>query len=289
MIYPDFSETIYAGNLSRADFTPAPRPCVTLEQHWLDYGLDHGVAASTVTTREGFLALLPGAEKKGLEVGPFFNPALPTDSPNVFFADVLSTEELVARGVSIGADISRIPTISYLYKDGRLQTGGQHKFDYVFSSHCLEHQPDLIAHIKDVFANLANGGHYFFIVPDHRMCFDRYMNPSSLAEILAAHLERRTKPSLKSTLEHRMFTIDYSDPFFPDPYVQLVGHARNALEAAVIEYQSNDYVDVHCWYFTPKHLKNLFANLPRLGVLPEGTSAMVFPLGNEIGCVLTPG
>lgn len=284
----DFNANIYLKNLLQkggiADNEISLEPGI-LRSHWLNQGLDRPILASTISSRQEFLNLIDAKSARLLEIGPFFNPAFKSNDSNIKYADLLSTEQLVERAHALGGATDSIPTIDYLYKDGKIDTG-ESKFDVVFSSHLVEHQPNLIGHILNVLSLLETAGKYFFIVPDHRYCFDCYMTPSSLADILAAYYEERVKPTLKSVFEHRLFTIDYSQLPHVNPFVKLVGHAAPGLPAAVHEFNVNSYVDVHCWYFTPKTLKVILENCIEFGLFPGHLKVSVFPLNAEIGCII---
>ena len=72
------------------------------------------------------------------------------------------------------------------------------KFDYVISSYCIEHQPDLIKHLQDFEHVLQPGGFYFVLAPDKRYCHDHFMQESTIAEVNGAQQERRTVHHLAS-------------------------------------------------------------------------------------------
>jgi len=284
----DFNANIYWANLlqtgSIADHEISPEDGA-LRSHWLNQGLDRSIHASTICSRQDFLNLINPKGVRLLEIGPFFNPAFKCNDRSIKYADLLSTEQLIERANTLGGATDSIPAIDYLYKDGVIDTGTE-KFDVVFSSHLAEHQPNLLGHMLNVLNLLEGAGSYFFIVPDHRYCFDCYMNASSMAEVLAAYFEQRVKPTLKSVFEHRLFTIDYNKLPHVNPFVTLVDHAVPGLHAAMHEFNINSYVDVHCWYFTPKILKTILENCIILGILPANLRVNVFPLSSEIGCIL---
>jgi len=284
----DFDINVYAQNLLKAGNIADCEVSMdhdSLRQHWIDHGLDRPILASTIDSRKSFLGLIDTNVSRLLEIGPFFNPAFKCNDGSIKYADLLSTEQLIERAQAIGGATDSVPQIDYIYNDGRIDTFGT-KFDAVFSSHVVEHQPSLIGHILNVLDLLESDGKYYFIVPDHRSCFDCYMSPSSLAEVLAAYFEKRVKPTLKSVFEHRLFTIDYSHLPHSNPFETLVEHAVPGMQAAWQEFNANSYVDVHCWYFTPKTLKIILENAIKFGVLPSHLRVSVFPLKAEIGCII---
>ncbi|MFM1798160.1 MAG: hypothetical protein RLZZ117_438 [Cyanobacteriota bacterium] len=284
----DFDPQIYTQHLlhqSCVDISSLDADFDSLYAHWVKLGLDHSILASSIDTRQAFLELLDPRQSRLIEIGPFYNPAYRCSDQSIKYADVLTTEQLTQRAIAMGGSTENIPNIDYIYRDGLIDARGA-KFDAVFSSHVLEHQPNLIGHLLNVIDLLDAGGKYHAIVPDYRFCFDRFMTPSSLAEVLAAHFESRTKPTLKSVFEHRLFTIAYDQLPHVNPYEKLVAHAKPGLQAALQEFASSDYVDVHCWYFTPKTLKVILEQCIEFSLLPGTLDVQIFPLKGEIGCII---
>ena len=83
----------------------------------------------------------------------------------------MDIKELKLRAKRHKHHIGDITKIDYVSSDGNLNII-KDKFDYVLSSHCVEHQPDLILHFKNVEKLLKKQGYYFLIIPDKRYCFD---------------------------------------------------------------------------------------------------------------------
>lgn len=75
------------------------------------------------------------------------------------------------------------------------------QFEIVVSSHCIEHQPDIVRHIQAVEKLLIDGGCYALRIPDRRYCHDHYLPDSTLAAVLDAYYAERKVHSLKSVIE----------------------------------------------------------------------------------------
>ena len=102
---------------------------------------------SELSIRNFFLKEIYKNEKI-LEIGPFNNPVLVNDKVKYF--DVLNSEELKIRANSLNLDTTKIPNkIHFMDKFGDLKIVNQ-KFNNIFSSHCIEHQPNLIKHLNNV-------------------------------------------------------------------------------------------------------------------------------------------
>lgn len=237
-----------------------------LAQHYEAFGRDEGRVASPAAVREGFVSVVP-PDASILEIGPFCQPVM--TGPNVRYLDVLDAAGLRARGEAIGIDTSRTPETIH-FTDGLGEAAGQ-GFDILFSSHNLEHQPDLIGHLKEAAAALAPGGVYMLIVPDRRYCFDHFLPDLTLPRVLDAHLSGRTVHTAQSVIEHRAFTC-HNDTMRhwlgdhgpePDGLDHRIDYALNELKAA-----NGEYIDVHAWQFTPQSFEQVMVRLNALGWSP---------------------
>lgn len=199
---------------------------------------------------------------KCLELGPFNKPLLKND--NVKYFDVLDKSGLIQRAQKLNLDISMIPEIDFVSPNGDLKIIND-KFDVILSSHVIEHQPDLIDHLKNIERILTNGGKYLLIIPDRRYTFDYFIQESNLGQIIEVHVEKRQQHRLGSIIEHRCLTTHNN------PYLHLLGmHGKlktgralsEMIDSAIQEFNSAaEYIDVHAWYFTPAMFSNLITQL----------------------------
>ena len=231
-----------------------------LAKHFRVFGEAEGRQANRLATRMDFVRLIP-TNADALEIGPFARPLL--TGPRVRFFDVLSQADLITRARKVGEPYMSVPVIDFVSPTGDLSIVDQF-FSYVVSSHCLEHQPDMIAHLKQVERILRPGGRYFILVPDKRYCFDAFMSESTIAEVLDAHHAGRKIHPLKSVIEHRALTTHNDSvrhwagdhgPRFPD----LATRVANALREH--EAAAGGYIDVHAWYLTPGNAALLMTTL----------------------------
>jgi hypothetical protein len=237
-----------------------------LLKHYELQGRYEGRAANIAATRDGFLKLTAGAES-ALELGPFCNPLLTGDK--VMYFDVLDREQLRSRARSLGLSDSQCPHIDFVSAVGDLSIINR-KFDIVFSSHAVEHQPNLIKHFRDVASLLDPGGRYFLIVPDKRYSFDHFIAESTIADVLGAHLEGRVIHTASNVLEHRLL-LTHNDPgrhwrgdHSDASCGQIVQNAHNAIR----EWETcfGQYIDVHAWKFTPESFRCIVSLLRQIGV-----------------------
>ena len=123
---------------------------LALADHYEIYGRKEGRMATPASHRLGFLAQIPrGKSQLILEIGPAVRPTL--SGPDVQYFEIADRNELITRALSAGYDPSRCPEkIDYVSSTGSLDIVESDRFETTFSSHCIEHQPDLISHLLQI-------------------------------------------------------------------------------------------------------------------------------------------
>lgn len=220
-----------------------------LLSHWNLHGRAEGRDAGGIRTSEELASFVIG--ERVLEVGAFYGPRL--SGENVKYADWLDRDALVERAMALGFPEAAVPAIDIVLSESAL-SDYPCRFDAVYSSNVVEHAPDLVAHLVDVTACLKPGGRYFCAIPDLRYCFDRFISPSTIADVLDAYSQRSRVHSLKNVILHRCFTtvndpkLHWDTPDLPAPEADVV-----SIVAALDEYAdaNDEYIDVHAWFFTP--------------------------------------
>jgi SAM-dependent methyltransferase len=232
-------------------------------EHYFRHGMFEGRKPNSIADRKAFVGLIPKTASV-LEIGPFFSPMLRGE--NVKYFDVLSQADLLARAHSIGHPDADPPHIDFISPTGDLTVVNE-QFDYIVSSYCLEHQPDLVKHLRDVTAALKPGGCYLALAPDKRYCHDHFMRESTIGDVLDAHHSGRKTHPLRSVIEHyalsahndqvRHWNGDHG-PQFEDL------DARIKISIVAFEKANGGYVDVHAWYFTPTSTIQILDTLRRM-------------------------
>jgi len=281
---PAFDPATYSShNAALGDLSPAE-----LRVHYETEGRGAGLVASPLALREGLLAIAADG-RTVLEIGPFCAPLL--RGPQVEYLDVLDAEQLRARAIKLGIDPSGCPP--HIHHVGDIAQIGR-RFDAVISSHAIEHQPDLIRHLREVERILEPDGSFFLIIPDKRYCLDHFLPESSIAQILAAHAEGRRVHALASIVEHMALTT-HNDSVrhwagdHGDPAKDRAARVRAALDRH--EAAAGAYVDVHAWQFTPASFRAAIDTLAALGLigLEVGEVYDTARNRNEFCAVLRPG
>lgn len=233
-----------------------------LLEHFETYGRGEGRVASPACRRKDFIELCTAVQSI-LEIGPFCNPAL--TGPNVSYFDVLSSDQLRERALAIGYPIRSVPNIDFIDPRGDLSVVDK-KFLAAFSSHCIEHQPDFIHHLKQVESILVEGGLYFIIIPNKLYCFDHFISKSTIANVVDAYINSYRIHRLESVIEHRAL-VTHNDPLrhWRGDHADL-GNIKSVEEkvlSAVNEYKraNGAYIDVHAWQFVPGSFREICEQL----------------------------
>ena len=226
-------------------------------------------------------------EKRGIEIGAWYNGIAPKRlGYNCLTLDVFNTETLRKRARSdrtIAAELlAKIEEVDLVGSstaiaelvEARAELG---QFDYIVSSHNIEHCPDPITFFQGCERVLMLDGYLSMIVPDKRGCFDFFRPTSTPASVVAAYFEKRTRPTEAQVFEHRtMHARRLSErgeeivfPFETDPreIVPYGGWTRELDDwQERIQTGDDSYKDAHCWVFTPASFELIMLDLGLLGL-----------------------
>lgn len=238
-----------------------------LEDHYRKLGIKEGRPGSSAATRDGFLKLLPKGGQI-LEIGPFDDPV--ATGKHVKYFDVLTTEALKQRAVAHGRSPRKCPKIDFVSENGDLSVVNS-QFDAVVSSHAIEHQPDLVQHLRDVANVLRTGGRYFVLAPDKRYCFDHFIAESTIAGVLDANVRGIQLHDAARVIEHRACTT-HNDPmrhWLGDHGAPVYKTSICAIRSGLDFYLNNQntYIDTHAWQFTPASFHEITQLLFDLGMV----------------------
>jgi hypothetical protein len=258
--------------------------------------------AKNMDRREEILRHI-GAGTRGIEVAPWFKPIIPPGGEReVVVLDVFDRPTLQARAeIDPNIDVAMIPQIGEVDLLGsaceiaelvRARFGAEALFDFVISSHNLEHLPDPVRFLRGCEALLTPGGMVAMAVPDKRACFDFFRPHSTTGEILQAFHERRERPTLAQTFEQSAysarlpmgnsftgaFTVD-ANPNDIALHGDLVQQYAYWLQR--IHTDDTQYRDTHCWAFTPSSLELILTELVLLGLINFEIVSVTKPVGCE--------
>ncbi|QNG35989.1 methyltransferase domain-containing protein [Geodermatophilaceae bacterium NBWT11] len=224
------------------------------------------------------LRCLDTTRGRGLEVGPLYAPMVTKDEADVWYVDIDTTESLRQHySGHPGVPVEDIVQVDMpLTQDGRVRSiteaaEGVGPFDWAVASHVVEHVPDLVGWLADLAGSLVDDGLLALAVPDRRYCFDARRPRTTVGQMLAAHEDGDTRPSVRAVYDHHAeaVVITPGDAWRGvDP-----GPAGRIHDLAYVQEQlaahagTSDYIDCHVWLFTPTELVDQLSVLASLGLL----------------------
>ncbi len=208
----------------------------------------------------------------GLEIGALATPILRRPGHRVLYLDHVPTEQLRMTYTSDPAvDVQAIVPVDVVWAGASLRAalGAEIRFDHVVASHVVEHVPDVLTWLAEIGTVLGPDGALRLIVPDRRFTMDISRRETVLADVLAAQLEKRTRPSPRDVIDfygnYRVVDRDVAwtgvEPPEDGGAVSEVGSAMTQARSAL----AGAYCDAHCWVFTPGSFVRLMAKLAAIG------------------------
>jgi hypothetical protein len=222
---------------------------------------------------------------KYLEIGALHNPWLKSyvNPNNVKYIDFTNTEQLkINYKDDKSVNINNIVNVDYILDSSKKYSEYiNEKFNLVFSSHNIEHQPNFILHLNDVESVLVDGGYYLILCPDFRYIFDMYRNPTTLADILNAYLRKDSIPQFTTYIEHLLISNKTSNQheINYDIYHSISNQDRLSfqnklvnkdfnltLDQIITDFNSTNYRDCHVWKFYYENFFDIMNYLYKIGL-----------------------
>jgi len=232
----------------------------------------------------------------GLEIGPSHNPIAPKRSGfNVHVLDHLSAQELREKYVGHGVDLDSIEEVDFVWEGQPLYEliGKSECYDWIIASHVIEHVPDFISFLQQCGILLKPQGVLSLIIPDKRYCFDYYNATTTTGDVLDAWLSKLTRPSPGKVFDHIAnaakcggkiaWSADTSEN------IEMVHSFADAKAQWERARSPCEYIDVHCWRFTPVSFRLLLADLQSLGLINLGVALAFDTVGCEFFVSLVKG
>lgn len=222
-----------------------------------------------------------------LEIGPAHNGTLARrDGFDTRSVDYLDREGLVDKYKEFEQyDPEDIEEVDYVLEAGApFSQAIEERFDVVLASHVLEHTTSLIDFVNECGALLKPGGELALIVPDHRFCFDRFRERSSLARVIDASLNPPSVHTVGTLADFTLNAVRHRGsgswaPGHLGKYSRI--HDFEAAQANMAKATGPTYIDVHNWIFSPHHLRLLLQDLADLGLISLRESHFHRTIGHE--------
>ena len=243
-------------------------------EHYETYGKKEGRRLFGKDWREENILRFIDKKGLGLEIGPSFNPIAPKKKGyNVHILDCVSAEELRNKYQGHDVSIDNIEEVDFIWQGEDLPKliGKTCCYDWVIASHVIEHVPDFVSFLQQCEVLLKPDCFLFLAVPDKRYCFDYFSETTSTGQVLDAFAEKRMRPAPGQIFDHvanfskrKGKTTWLSDgQGGADELMNSMSQAEALWERSV---SSKEYIDVHCWRFTPASFRLIISDLLYLGL-----------------------
>jgi len=209
--------------------------------------------------------------KVGLEIGPLDRPFIDKSEYDVFYVDYFNEQQLQKKIENTpNRNPDNIVKLDYVLEGERLIDVVDRKFDYVFSSHVLEHLPDLLGWLNDLTKILNPGGMLFSVIPDCRYCFDIERPQTSLGELIENNELKLGKPSQRHVFDQWFYHKKVNPHALWNDYDK----HKNSVPRSFTLNQSykrslkaeEKYIDCHVNTFTPDSFKECIVASKELGL-----------------------
>jgi SAM-dependent methyltransferase len=222
-----------------------------------------------VTRNKKILEAIKPSSQLGIEIGPLANPIVTKDMGDIAYIDRMNFDE-ICKYYQNNPDIDneKIVSIDYVCGESILEeaVGTDKKFDYVIASHVIEHVPDMIAWFKEISNILKPHGILSLVIPDKRYTFDRLRRTTSGADLIDAYFCQLKKPSTRQIFDHFLLVAEVDAQKIwsgecDDRQLKKYTTALDGFNACKDSIDNDNYIDSHCWVFTPY---SFFENLKLL-------------------------
>jgi SAM-dependent methyltransferase len=249
---------------------------------------------SRLETRREFVFRSSDPGCRILEIGPAHNAILPKrDGFDTKVVDYLDRPGLVEKYRDFAQySPEDIEDVDYVLPAGASMSDViDERFQLVLASHVLEHTTSLIDFLNDCARLLAPGGVVSLVVPDHRYCFDRFRERSSIARVIDMALAPQSVHTVGTLTDFSLNAVRHRGttswaPGHRGTYTLV--HDMDAVTANAARAAGPDYIDVHNWVFSPNHLRLLLFDLHALGYLPLREVTFQDTIGHEFFLTLSP-
>jgi predicted SAM-dependent methyltransferase len=247
-------------------------------EHYLMHGKNEGRIlgeSGTPSLREDKVFHMLDRKGLGLEIGPSHNPLAPKRNGfNVHILDHATAAELREKYQGHGLNLDNIEEVDFVWQGEPFQEliGKSSCYDWVIASHVIEHVPDLVSYLQQCEALLKPDGILSLVIPDKRFCFDYFSSTTSTGNVLDAHAEKRVKPSHGQIFDYfsNACTRNGSITWVSDELGGADHILYSAIDANALwrkSFTTTEYIDVHCWRFTPSSFRLLMQDLQYLGLI----------------------
>jgi SAM-dependent methyltransferase len=227
----------------------------------------------------------------GLEVAPYFNPALSKDRFNVRYVDYLDNVALKRKAAeNPGAQHAPVPDIDWVWQPGQrlgkcLPPGTV--FDYALASHVIEHVPNTLGWLNEILEVMKPGARLALAIPDRRYTMDFFRKETTLGDLVGNWITRPSTPTPAQVMDFLSQSFEDRRPpeelELPASFRDAPRHYddQKALEFAIWSYNEGGYLDIHCTVWSPESFVAVMSRVCGLGILNVEISEPVIHPGRH--------
>ncbi len=232
-------------------------------------------------------------DQLGLEIGPSHRPVAPKrEGYQVEILDYLTKDELIEKYKSHHVNVNAIEEVDYVWKGGSYSqlTGKREYYDYILSSHSIEHSTNFIEFLKDCSNMVKNNGVISLAIPDKRQCFDHFRQVTTIGTVLddyfqgkeyhspgivGEYLLNSVKRNQKLSWDKKRFQKNWSANF---AFIHDYSYAGECIKDVL---DKETYMDIHHYVFTDASFCLLILDLGVLGFIDLVVERCFQTVGNE--------
>jgi predicted SAM-dependent methyltransferase len=250
-------------------------------------------STSRLQTRRDFIFRTADRASSILEIGPAHNPILPKRegyaAKTVDYLDRDGLVEKYSEFKQYSAD--DIEDVDFVIPAGASMPDViTERFGLVLASHVLEHSVSLIDFLNDCTTLMAPGGVLTLVVPDHRYCFDRFRERSSIGRVIDTSMRGPVVHTVGTMTEFSLNAAKHGGTTSWSAGHKgryRFAHDLAAVKANALRAEGDTYIDVHNWVFSPHHLRLMLQDLYALSLITVREAAFQDTIGHEFFLSLT--
>ena len=244
--------------------------------------------------REENLLMGLNLDLPGLEVSPLFRPIALKAKHNVYYTDYTDyTSAEDSRSKHANYEHDEIMEIDFIWTPGKRLINcveNDMRFNWAVSSHVMEHVPDPIGWLIEIFEVLKPGAVLSLALPDKRFCFDLFRRDTDVADLVDVWIRQQKIPSPRQIFDFLSRSVDDSGvpgqrPFEVASCFEVAARHYTddqALEFVKYSWTTGNYLDAHCSVFTPESFVAVFDKINALGILNVTISEPIIENGEFI-------
>ncbi len=230
----------------------------------------------------------------GLEIGPLDKPVALRPTCDVRYVDVYDSPAIRSHyRAHPGVNVDDVPDIDFALHSpsGEIRSlvnavKSDAPYQWVVASHVIEHVPDAIGWLSDVASILADDGALVLAIPDRRFTFDALRPPTTVGQMLQAHNDRDTRPSIRAVYDYFRTVVEAPvNEMWEGKQVTTADRLHDltgTMNQVRLSSEEKRYVDCHVWLFTPASFVEQLTELGLMGLLDFTIQQIVPTAYNEL-------